>query len=312
VRFVLLFTLFALSTTCFCFAGEYQLDGEPFNPPATAQICWGFAVTNLPIDLWVYRVYPQSFSTQVISNLLRIGNLQFLNRQENDRYMKAFDKDYMRFMTQNSRGRILRCLNVSPSRGWIEYFDHSGDPKTPLEEGPSEKETFQLAVNLMFQAGIDRSEVDPQPRAGSYTTSQRGDGPPFITERGVIYQRLIDGVDERGSCFMADFGSHGKVSSYQIQWRNLVPYEPCSIVDTNEIIDLIRSGKAKLSTPEEVGIVNQITRLKIVKCVPLFYSLPSNSKQQLDFEFPYADITVEADYGSTNALLYLNCPLIKN
>ena len=316
MRFAICLATLALLIGNVCVADNYQLEGVPFTPPTNVDVIWGIPVTNLPSNLWVYKVHNTSFSWAVISNLLRIGSLHLVNRQRNDQFMQKYDTNYMRFAVKNDKGLTLHMLNVSPSRGGIDYIDQSGEPKAPLEEGPSEQEVFQFANDFMFQAGIDRTEIDPKPRAGMVTTSQRANGssmgPAFHTERGVMYQRIIDGVDERGSCLTINYGAHGKILSYQIKWRNLVPYEPCAIATTNEIVDFIRSGKAKLYPPDELGIVGQITRIKVFKFFPTYYSLPSEDYRPLPFEFPYAELVVEADYGNTNTVLYVNCPLIKN
>jgi hypothetical protein len=290
------------------------LEGDPFSPPANVSVVWNTTATNLPTALWVYRIYPQSFSLSVISNLLTIGKLQIHDRVKRlDSHLSSLDTNFMRFTVANDKGQTLHCLDVAPSLGWINYHDTSGNRTDPLEEAPAMEKSIQLANQCVFMAGIDRSLINPKPHRMSATTTQRGKSPETITERGVFLSRKVDGIDERGFCIFADYGMQNgepKLMSLEINWRNLVPYKSYSVATTNDIIDFIKSGQATLpSQPEELYDLSKVKKLTITQFNPIYYS--ELGMYKMDFEYPYSEITVVADFGSTNTTtFYLNCPIL--
>lgn len=310
MKFVCLILLI-IGSLLTCRADTYKLEGEPFVPIASAKIIWGISVTNLPSDLWVYQVLPGKFAPSVFSNLLSVSQLKVVNSTQVNPYFKEMDPDFMTFEIGNEQGRIFHSLNVAPSLGWAKYFDNTGNPKDPLLESLSENQTKELGKHYMFLFGIDRSLYDPKPRLMTISTTTWKTQTNIITSRGVAYSRRIDGIDEKGSCFYIEFGGCNKVMNFEMNWRNLVPYKSYSITGTNEIIESIKSGQARVTNVSNDALEKlfHADKLTITRFDPIYFSRPGTKK--IGFEFPYAEMTVQADYGTNQETVYMNCPLIK-
>lgn len=297
-----------------CLADKYELEGEPYMPPTNALIVWKVAVTNLPTDLWIYQVCPQTFPSPVISNILTMSKVEMKDLIKSDKQSLDFDANFQRFLVKNKKGTMLYQLEIAPTRGWITYEGPLGNGTDPLEIAPTVEEVKQLGLKCAFQIGIDRSLIDSKPRSMSVSTTQRGSLPEMITGRGVFYSRKIDGIDERGFGFTANFGTHNgnpQLLSFTLNWRNLVPYKPCSVATTNEIIDFIKSGRATTPPqPVELNVLKNAKKLMITQCTPIYFSKPG--MYNVSFEYPYLEMTVVADYGDTNTTtFYLNCPIFR-
>src|SRR5882757_2549653 len=103
----------------------YQLPGTPFKPATNTEIVWLVnTTTNLPKNLWVYKVIPQTFSTAVLSNILTLSELKSVNLTKTPN-APVPDKDWIRFATRTPKGALIHCLDVAPNIGWINYHNTS-------------------------------------------------------------------------------------------------------------------------------------------------------------------------------------------
>jgi hypothetical protein len=311
VRLFLLLGFTILRFTCR--ASDFRLEGEPYLPPTNAAIVWAVSVTNLPTDLWVYKVLPQSFAPSVISNIMAMGRFDIKNLVGSSKQQLEYDAHFKRFVVTNKKGTMLRQLEIAPSRGWITFEGSVGDEKDALEVAPTVDEVIRLGLKCVYEVGIDSSLIEPKPRSMSVSTTERGNSQSVTTDRGVFFSRKIDGIDERGFAFTCNFGTHNgkpQLLGFDLNWRNLVPYEPCSITDTNQITNLIKSGRATFM-PQAADLDDLINagKLTITRFSPIYFSRPQMDK--IEFEYPYAEMTVVADLGSTNTTtFFLNCPII--
>jgi hypothetical protein len=205
-------------------------------------------------------------------------------------YLRLSDFDFGGSGSAGLRWMAIQACSPLNQTDWNSMNNHSKYP-----------------VNSNF--GIDRSLYDPKPRSMSVSTTSWKDQTNIITERGVAYSRRIDGIDEQGSCFYIEFGGNNKVLNFELNWRNLVPYKPYSIADTNDIIQFIKSSKATWSDSSDEDSLSRIQKLTITRFDPIYFSRPGRDK--IGFEFPFAEVTLEGQVGTNTMQFYLNCPLIK-
>jgi hypothetical protein len=296
---------------CFMVHAEpYQLEGIPFQPATNVEIVWIVTVTNLPKDLWVYKVVPQTFSMATVSNLLSLSGLEPKNLTKPGGAIP--DKDYVRFQIQNSTGRTLHCLGIAPNLGWIYYQDNSADYRDKIEPAPNSEVITKLAFDILSKVGIDRSQVLTSTNFPIGTT-QVGNDPEVISRRSIVLVRKIGGIKERGFCFMAEYGSyHGKpkLLEFDLNWRNLLPYESHPVAGTNEMNNFIRSGRATIP-PQDIDFdtLKHAKKLMVTTFFPLYYNKPGFDK--VDYEYPFVVMDIVADIGDGQTISFaMNCPIL--
>ena len=292
-------------------AESYQLEGIPFEPATNVEVVWTTTATNLPQYLWVYKVIPQTFSMAGVSNLLTLCELEskdFLKRPN----PLIPDKDLVRFQTQTIGGRTLHSLEIAPNLGWIHY-QNTSENTVKYETAPSNERITDLAFNILFQIGIDRSLILPTAKNYSFATTQVDNNPEIISSRSVFLVRKIDGINERGFCFMADYGNHNKepmLLSFDLNWRNLTSYESGKVATINEMSDFIKNGKCYM--PEQsidLDMLKRAKKLTVTTFFPLYYNQLGFKK--VDFEYPYAVMDIVADMGDNKTISFaLNCPIL--
>jgi hypothetical protein len=258
-----------------------------------------------------YKVVPADFSLAVVSNLLALCHLESKNLTK-PQYAAAPDKDLVHFEMKNQNGRRLHSLDIAPNLGWISYFDNSSDYQK-IQPAPSEDQVLDLAFDILFRAGIDRAQVLRKPKKYNVTTMQAGDAPEIISERSVYLVRRIDGINERGFCFTSDFGceeNEPKLKSFDLNWRNLTPYEARQVATTNEMADFIRNSLGRIPfTDFDTESLKHAKKLTVTTFFPLYYN--QYGFKPVEFEFPYAAMDVVADMGDGHTMSFpMNCPLL--
>jgi hypothetical protein len=304
-----IFSLFGMGLIAH--ADLYQLEGIPFQPATNVEIVWTASVTNVPRNLWVYKVVPANFSMVVVSNLLTLSHLESKNLTKRD-YSPAPDKDLVHFEIQNQNKRRLHSLDIAPNLGWINYEDNSSDYRK-LQPAPSEEQVIDLAFDILFLSGIDRSQVLRKPKNFTVTTVQAGNDPEVVSERSVFLVRRIDGINERGFCFTADYASENnepKLKSFDLNWRNLTPYEARQVATTNEMADFIRNGMARIPIIDfDTESIKHAKKLTLTTFFPLYYN--QFGFKPVEYEFPYAAMDIIADLGDGHTMSFpINCPML--
>jgi hypothetical protein len=292
-------------------AEPYQLEGIPFQTATNVEIVWTASVTNVSKNLWVYKVVPADFSMVVVSNLLTFCHLESKNLTK-PQYAAAPDKDLAHFEIQNPSKRILHSLDIAPNLGWISYYGNTSDIHK-MQPAPSEDQVIDLSFDILFLAGIDRSQVLRKPKNYTVTTTQVGDKPEIISERSVFLVRRIDGINERGFCFTADFAcedNEPKLKSFDLNWRNLTPYEARQVATTNEMADFIRNGLGRIPfTDFDTESLKHAKKLTVTTFFPLYYN--QYGFKPVEYEFPYAAMDVVADMGNGHTVSFpVNCPML--
>jgi hypothetical protein len=292
-------------------ADLFRLEGESFQPPPKVEIVWSVPTSNLPFGLWVYKVVPQTFPAAVFSNLMAIGNFTKADLTKPP-HTPVSDKNLIRFQTKSGHG-FTRYLNIAPTFGWIEYYSQQ-DANEPVADLPSKEETERLALDCLFQLGIDRSLVCHKRTGYDATRGKLSREGRKLTEelfeRGISFARQIDGVETRGFRFLIHFRNQGKIKDFSLSWRNLSPYEAYRVATPNQIIKMLKTGKAIIpSQANSPASLTGIEKLKIVNITTFYFD--NTGSEALEFSFPYAELEMLVESGGTNKnTFYLQCPVL--
>jgi hypothetical protein len=296
-------------------AGTFRLEGEPFQTPTNCPIIWSAPTNGLPSGLWIYKVMPEAFSAVVVSNAMKLGGFQIRDLSQTDQPL-LHDKRMIYFQNKNEYGKP-RFLFIAPTVGAMEYASQR-DYTAPVEDVPSSEQTEQLARDVLFQLGIDRSLLAERVRNGYDETSTRIDrkGTPLgslqVVMRGISFERRIDGIPLSESwCFLIHFRSHGTIEDFKLRWRNLIPYQSHGTLTPAQIIEVIKSGQSVF--PPQAGAngqdVSHAKTLSVVKMTPRYFN--GSGKEWMDFIHPYADLEMAAkNDGGDTLTFHLSCSIL--
>ena len=298
-------------------AEPFRLEGEPFQPPTNCPIAWNAATNGLPSGLWIYKVMPEAFSAAVVSNAMRIGHFQMKDVSRTSEAQSPLkDKHLIYCYNLNEYGKA-RFLYIAPTVGAMEYGSQK-DYTAPVEAVPSSEQTEQLARDVLFQLGIDRSLLGERVRNGYDETSTRADrqgnllGPPRVVTRGISFERRIDGIPlSEAWCFLVNFGSHGTIEDFKLRWRNLLPYQSHRLLTPAQVLGLIKSGQS-VFPPQAAASRQEVVGAKAMTVVKLTLRYFNGSgKEWLDYLYPYADLEMTADFGDRNTGTFcLRCQIL--
>ena len=284
-------------------ADGLRLEGETFRP--TAEITWG-ATNVLPRALVVYKRTPLTFSQTVISNAMSVGSFTLLNK------LPSEDKTTMRFQDKRDKIEMTRFLEISATRGWVNYYDGRAEGKAS-KGVPTFEVAEKLAVDYLLRFGVNTNQIiaRPWPRTQTTVTSFDKKGgretDKSTNMRGVFLFRQIDGIEVAGNSFWIHFCQDAKPSMFELTWPNLEPVQHYGTATPAEIIRWLKAGRAVNPNPDAMTI--QDKPLRITKIVPRYLGKVGIS--QMETLHPYAQIEVVADFGKTNqAIFTLNCPII--
>jgi hypothetical protein len=284
--------------------------GAPYHPP-DIEIAWNAPTNDLPADLWVYRVIPQTLSPAVISNAMAVGSFMTADAIKSPFPIPIQDTHLLCFRT--SRGGS-RSLYIAPSLGWMKY-EKATDYKELGKEVPSDEAVGNLAMNVLFQLGADRSQVVERKSRWAASHGDTDSTGTKLTEtiysRGATLDRRVDGIPMPGEGLLVNFGNYAEVKSFNFSWRNLQPYEAHRVATPQQIGQWIKQGRAFwLASGSEREDFSQARKLTTTK-ITLFYR-GNNEMEPQRLVYPYARLEVTADLGKTNATLYLQCPIISD
>jgi hypothetical protein len=285
--------------------------GEPYQPRAGVQIEWR-ATNDLPKALWVYKVTPQVFPSAVLSNLLVMCHLQASDAAEPPPGAPS-DTNLLHF--KDGKTSWNHFLLVSPAHGWIQYMDASFSHPEPTEDVPDDAKVERLALDCLFRLGIDRSQLADKPRSRYPAVGGKlgSDGKKLTAEvfqRGISFTRRIDGVLDAGKVFWIDFRSHGRIKRFDLVWRNLSPHEIYRLACPSEVIGFLRAGRA-VAPMQDYDWAGSLQATNIAITGVWLYYFDEPGMKPLDYTYPYAELEMAADMGSTNtAKFYLLCPVL--
>ncbi len=287
----------------------YKLEGTPFQPATNTEIVWLVTTPNLPKNLWVYKVIPQSFPMAVLSNLLNLCELKSVNMTKPANFPVS-DKHGIRFATYSPSGTTIRSLDIAPNNGWIDYHNNS-DATIRKGVAPTNEIVRELALDILHQMGIDSSLVSL--KGYSEGTTKHDTNQPFISKRSISFFRKIEGLNEVGYCFYAKYTTHDKeplLLDFELNWRNLLPHKSFRVATVGEINEFILSGKATIP-PQNIDLnaLKLATKYTVTTFFPVYYGQPAF--KQIDFEFPFAAVDIVADCPEGKTLSFtMYCPIL--
>ena len=289
----------------------YKLDGVPFHPAANIEINWVVAITNVPENLWIYKVVPQKFSMAVLTNILSACHLSTKNRSTPEQ-IPPEDKDYIRFQIQNENGRILHSLDVAPNLGWFHYENNSWNYYDKVAPAPSMEKIVDMSLDILREAGIDFSLVSGKPRKYTESTTELGTNAAVISARDVFFHRKIDGIPQNGFCLETQYGTISNqptLFKLEINWRNLSPYILRQTAFTNQLNDFIRNGKSTIQFYDfDTNTLKDCKQLTVTTFFPLYYN--TYGFKSVNYVYPYCVMDIVGTLENGNTVSFpINCPL---
>lgn len=302
--------------------------GAPFLP-VNFEITWSVPTNQPPKSLWVYKTVPQHFSDEAISNLMALCSFTMQDRKARPYWEEepstkeewAAVANAVAFASKDGS----RALGIYPALGYIYYQDNRAfDVRDKIEGVPSDAKVKKLALKILDQIGIPRSDLVKKSKGGEpltfreigtqsrtyHTKTKTTTGKNEIYSRGVFFIRQIDGVSFAGigvaGGFYVEFVSHAKIRNMELVWRNLQRWEKYQVASPDQIIQWIREGKTVMPAPN----VNpgEIKKLVITQVSPLYMGAFGGETQE--FTYPFANVFGIADTGKTNLHVQLYCPIL--
>src|SRR5438477_4277441 len=133
-------------------AAGLMLDGPKFSAPSI-NIIWNAETSELPKNVWIYRVVDNEFSPSVFSNLLAIGSFTLKDRTKVDGEPPIKDKQFSFFAGKET---AIHHLGIFPPTGWAYYRNARAEAlgEAKPQGVPSESEAVALALEWAKRLGI--------------------------------------------------------------------------------------------------------------------------------------------------------------
>jgi hypothetical protein len=296
-------------------AEALRLEGEHYKP--SVPVVWDQPATNLPSSIMVYKVVPQQLSEEIFSNLLTLGSFT-------TKTMKlSADKKTMSWRRYEGEGaRLNYSLDIAPVYGFIEYHDYVVTRNwTNTPHGvPSRQEVEKLALDYLQRLGGDTNQLSFRRHSGTEGTRSRYDKTAkkytgeSVYKRGTMYARQIDGIRFAGEGWRGlaiDFSNDAKISSLELNWRNLQPLERRRTATKGELLSWIRDGRGVIPLTQNANLdeLAQAKKLTVTGITPYYLSTTAGTPQGL--MYPFAELDMVADLAGTNTLAFqIDCPIL--
>jgi hypothetical protein len=280
-------------------ADLFRPEAEHFHP--NAPIVW--AVTNkLPSSVEIYETVQTNFSKSVLSNAMVMGSFRPID-------MTSQSKDMIVFESRKNTV-LVRCLRLSQTQGSVDYFK-SQTNYASVHGVPSFDEAKRLALNYLHLFGGDTNQVSskPSPRTEQTVSSYDKQGGTMtnraVSARGIILSRVINGIDCSDSLFI-EFGNDATVIMLKLNWRYLKPHLLIKTPGKNEILNMLKAGKAAV-LPNVNGddVPADARTFTIVKATPVY-----RLQNARDVVYPFSDFEVIAGSKTNATSFYIECPFV--
>ena len=307
---------FAL-TAATCFAGGDSKTGIPSGTNGI-EIIWRVPTNHWPTTLWTYKIVPHTFAPPVISNLMNLGAFTMANLTNVEKQPPFKDKQLLYF----ANSERTRYLGIFPPYGWIYYKDRKAGlgAKKQAAGVPGEEAAYQLALEYLRLFGIDRSQlatkgdstalrVFKEVEHHGWFDKAKGTNVEDVSLRGVFFPRRIDGIDFSGIGPLGgvhiSFGNDRKIADLEIVWKGLEPFELHHTFNSEQMINEIRNGQAKWQSPPPNP--QGIKKITITEAMLFYRGIEGDSEEK--FIGPFAVLATSVDYGYTNQIANLECPM---
>lgn len=219
--------------------------GTPFKR-GDLNVVWAIPSNTLPSTVWVYRLSPNHFSQEIISNVTSLCSFT-------DADLKKHDTNSIFFESDDHSRHLAFYFPLAN----IEYETPSIYYPTNLPQAvPTETELRKLIPEILPKLGIQTSEIEKnengEPNVAVFDSllmfNVKGNIITNIPFRGLRFTRAVNGARFVGARTGGDgeirFGDHGKVTGISISWRNPQRYKEYSTVPAETLTRWIHQGRA--------------------------------------------------------------------
>jgi hypothetical protein len=282
------------------------IDEKPIPAHADLDVRWEASMNNVPPTVKTYRLLPERFSGDVISNVVGMCSLSEKDKKQQGANAIVF---------QSSTG--ARKLFVSLASGAIHYEipEPQYGPNKLAEGVPEMNQLPKLATNFLRQIGIPISDVTGYFGTDTFNFSEPLTmyyvGDTTITNigfRSVKFRRSVDGIPVVGGDGGGfDVGEHGNIIKIDIVWHNLEPGESYPTVPQGTIMGFLRQGKAFQGLlPMSIGEIDwkTVKSITVKKALPCYFSGNSNRL------IPFLVLFTTVDDGHESLDVQIECPVI--
>jgi hypothetical protein len=278
----------------------------PIPARSNLDVRWDASMKTIPSKVWIYRLLPNKFSPEVISNVMTLCSFTEKDKTESNANGMTF---------QSSDGS--RKLSVSFPSGTIHY--EIPDPhnwSTNLAHGVPEMSRLpELATNFVKQVAIPLSAVTGYFQTDKFNFSESG--ACFFIERTLItniqvrtikFRRSVDEIPfVAGDGCDIDFCEHGKISEISLTWHDLERQKSYRTLSQKKIMNFLRQGKARQGPVlDNVGDIDWAT----AKSVTIKKALPYYFAGDTDQLYPFLGLDATVDTGHGMVDVGIDCPII--
>jgi hypothetical protein len=303
-RNLFIFMLLLWHTAGFAKNPPWMASNEKIPAYTNLDIRWQDA-PKFPRKVWVYEVLPNTFSPEIISNVMTLCSFTEKDKVEDD-------KNGMVFQGENA----ARSLSVSFSSGEIQYEtpERRYGPTNLAVDVPQVSQLPFIATNLLRRLGINFSDIVGYSNtnrieylAPAMTLFYAGnDTITNIPYRTILFKRSVDGMPIAHRNDRINVGEHGMVSGISITWPKLKRIKSYRTISPKEVVKFLRAGNAVHGpVPTNIGGIDwsSIKSLRIKKAIPSY---------QLDGDrlFPFLYLDAIVDMGDGTVEIGMGCPLI--
>jgi hypothetical protein len=285
--------------------------GTPFRR-ADLDVRWNVPSNSLPASVSCYRMLPNRFSPEIISNVTAFCSFTAKERTRSDTNWLVFE----------SSDRTRRLGFFFPS-GSIEYQTPEIYSPTNLIQGVlSEDQLRKLAPGFLPKLGIHVSDIDRQENGEPDLRVFDSEimfsvNHVIITNtvyRGIRFRRNVEGLSFTGGGSGGDcevhFGDHGKVVMLSLSWRRIEHYKRYATASPQTLASWIRQGKAVLNMlPGDVPGIdwNGVKSLTLKKAQLCCYA--GEPFKPSDWLIPFVAFVATVDTGDRTLDLEIDCPI---
>jgi len=306
----ILILLHTLSVSGFAQKAHWR-DGEASIPALGGlALRWVAPTTAMPESVWIYRLLPNKFSPEIISNIKGLCSLtekDKVNQSTNGATFKSQDGS--------------RRLSIAFRSGSMDYeaVERQYGPTNLAEGVPAITELPRLAADFVAKAGIKLSEItNPFAAGGSaYSTPRFHFSEPMriyyvgsnnitnVEYRTVKFWRCVNGIPViGGDGGTITFGEHGTIRKFSITWRTLERHQSELSVTPEAAMTFLREGKAVQELIEGEIDWAKVNSVTIKRASPLY------DDGHTEWLWPFLGLVAvtEPSYGHTQ--FGIDCPII--
>jgi hypothetical protein len=313
------FIFLSLQTICFiafCQNPRWAEFGTRIPAVTNLDVRWNTPTapgigSNVPTNAWhptlgIYQLRGQSFSPQIISNLMAIGSFTDKDKVEQTADEMAFRK-------------AGRTLTFTFSTGSVDYEtpEKHYSPTNLALAVPSPEDIPGLVTNFLPTVGISPAELLTDtngapafnlsaPYTWFYVGDQTVTNVPF---RSVVLTRGIEGgqvIGGAGHCRI-EYGEHGQIIQIQMSWPSLERLNSVPTLGPTAIVQAFRQGKAIQGfLPTGFADIDwfKVKSVTVNQAWPCYFA--GGTRRLYPFLALWANVVT--DHGS--ATIELDCPAV--